>query len=251
MSEVRVYPDKNYLAIALAELIIQQGAAAIASQGTFSLVLSGGTTPRAAFSLLAEKNYRNRLAWAKTFVFWGDERCVPPEFPESNYGMARRAFLDEVPLPAEHIFRMQGEITPTIAAEVYEGQLRAYFSRMRAVNGLEKTFDLVLLGLGDDGHTASLFPETPALDEKQRWVVANYVPRLDDWRLTLTYPVINAAGCVVFLVSGSGKAEILRKVLLAEQNGKPTGSSPLPAERIRPETGQLLWLADEAAAALL
>lgn len=246
MSEVRVYQDDLTLAQAAVEWIVQCSAEAIMRQGSFTLALSGGSTPRRTFEILASETNSGRVDWQKTYIFWGDERNVPPDHPESNYRMARLALLDHVPIPAENIFRMQGEITPQNAADVYEGILRAHFANVRSGQPPTATFDLVLLGLGSDGHTASLFPDTNALAETDRWVTANFVPQLETWRLTLTFPCINAARNVTFLVSGESKAERLRQVI--HPSGKP---ADLPAALVRPQRGKLVWLVDEAAASHL
>lgn len=242
MSEVRVYQNDESLAQAAAEWVVQRSAEAIEQHGSFSLALSGGSTPRRTFELLADEDHTDRIDWQKTYVFWGDERCVPPDHPESNYRMARLALLDHIPLPAEQIYRMQGELTPQIAADVYERILRAHFMTVRSGNLPETTFDLVLLGLGSDGHTASLFPGTDALSVTDRWSVANYVPQMDTWRLTLTLPCINAASHITFLVSGENKAQRLRQVIRTDQGAE------LPASLVQPQHGKLVWLVDEAAA---
>lgn len=250
MTEIRVYPDSQALARAAAELVIQTSAEAIARQGTFSLAMAGGATPRDTYELLAAEDYSPRVNWWKSFIFWGDERCVPPDHPESNYRMAQQTVLDHVPVPAEQIFRMQGEIEPQIAADIYERLLRVHFATYRTSQPVEHTFDLVLLGLGDDGHTASLFPESEALQAQDRWVVPNYVSHLDNWRLTLTRSCINAAYQVVFLVSGRRKADILRQVITEDRSQSDQGSQ-WPAGLIQPEAGKLVWLVDEPAAAAL
>ncbi|MFN2198785.1 MAG: 6-phosphogluconolactonase [Anaerolineales bacterium] len=245
MSAVRVYPNDVSLAQAAAEWVVQCSAEAIEQHGTFNLALSGGSTPRRTFELLADEDHVGRIDWQRTYVFWGDERCVPPDHPESNYRMARQALLDHVPIPAEQIYRMQGELTPQIAADVYERILRAHFLTVRGKLP-DTTFDLVLLGLGSDGHTASLFPGTDALSITTRWSTANHVPQLDTWRLTLTFPCINAASHVAFLVSGENKAQRLRQVIHGE-----TADAELPAHLVQPRQGKLVWLVDEAAASAL
>lgn len=246
MSEVRVYQDEVALSQAAMEWVVRCSAQAIRQHGSFSLALSGGSTPRRTFELLASEANLGRINWQKTFIFWGDERDVPPDHPESNYRMARQALLDHAPIPADHIYRMQGEITPQIAADVYERILRAHFATMRGGQLSGTTFDLVLLGLGSDGHTASLFPGTEALEISDRWVSANFVPQLDTWRLTLTLPCINAARNVAFLISGENKAQRLGQVI--HKDAEPTN---LPAARVQPRPGKLVWLVDEAAASSL
>ncbi len=213
----------------------------MARQGAFRLALSGGSTPQQTFAELARPEAVSQVPWLQTEVYWSDERCVPPDHPQSNYRMAQSTLLDHVPIPASQIHRMQGEISPQNAARAYEQILRTRFSESPE---LTRTFDLVMLGLGSDGHTASLFPGTEALQTGERWVAANYVPILDTWRITLTAACLNTAAVVLFLVSGEGKAAILRQVIRDE-------AELLPAQSIRPTNGKLVWLVDEAAASLL
>ncbi len=245
MSEIEVHPDPQHLARAAAGHIVHIAAEAIAARGRFTIGLPGGSTPRLLFALLSNLPWVRRIDWAHVHVFWGDERCVPPDHPESNYRLAHETLLQHVPLPAEQIHRISGELPPAEAARAYEQTLRTLFTEDTSADP-QPRFDLMLLGLGDDGHTASLFPGTAALTETTRWVVENYVPRLDSWRITLTAPAINAAAHVIFLVSGAGKAEALRVVLQG-----PLRPSAYPAQLIRPCAGQLLWLVDQAAATLL
>jgi 6-phosphogluconolactonase len=241
MDNVKVVPDAAALAQTTAEFIVTLAADAIRARGHFSIGLSGGSTPRRLFELLATDDFAPRIDWANVHIFWGDERCVPPDHPDSNYQMAQVTLLAHVPLPEGNIHRMQGEIDPAQAAARYEADLRDFFGTERLPR-----FDLLLQGMGDDGHTASLFPGTAALSERDRWVVANHVQKLDAWRITLTVPVINAAAHVVFLVSGSSKAETVRAVLQG-----PHQPNTLPSQYIQPHDGQLLWMVDAAAAALL
>ena len=239
---IRIFSDSADLTQATAEHITGLAAASIDQHGRFSLVLSGGSTPRGLYALLASETFADRIDWPRVFVFWGDERCVPPDDADSNYLMARETLLDHVPLPPENIHRIAGEIDPQSAAEAYEHRLRDFF----APTHTRPRFDLVLLGMGGDGHTASLFPGTAALDETTRWVVANFVPRLDTWRITLTLPALNSAANVLFLVTGSDKSDRLAEVL------EPAASATAyPAQRIRPDDGQVQWMVDRAAAARL
>lgn len=249
MTEIRIYRDSRTLAAAAAELFIAVGAEDVSRQGYFNVALAGGSTPRETYELLSEDSRAGRVNWLKTYVFWGDERCVPPDHPESNYRMAQRSLLDHVPVPAEQIYRMQGEISPQIASDIYERLLRVHFASLEAEENGSHTFDLVLLGLGNDGHTASLFPGSEALDVQDRWVAANYAAGLDSWRLTLTRPCINAARQVVFLVSGGRKAEILKQVIAPHEERVASDLHGLPAAAIQPQAGKLVWLVDEAAAA--
>jgi 6-phosphogluconolactonase len=221
--EIRTVDDARVLARAAAAVVVDLAEAAIAARGRFSEPLVA------------------QVDWPRAHVFWGDERCVPPDHPDSNYRMAREALLDHVPIPARNVHRIPCERDPAEAAVVYEGALRAFFGGDAAPR-----FDLVLLGLGGDGHTASLFPGTAAVHEPSRWVVAHHVRKLNAWRVTLTPVSINAAAHVAFIVSGAAKAGRLREVLSA-----PHRPDLLPAQIIRPVGGRLLWLIDAAAAAHL
>jgi 6-phosphogluconolactonase len=214
---------------------------AVQDHGCFYVALSGGSTPRGLFSLLAS-DFAPRIPWRNLYFFWGDERHVPPDNPESNYRMARETLLTRVPVLPEHVFRIHAEEeNADAAARAYEETLRTVFA-LRP--GEIPRFDLVLLGIGTEGHTASLFPDSPALNETQRLVVANRVDKLNTDRITFTYPLLNNAAQVMFLVSGSDKAEILRLIL-------QDANANLPAQRIRPHNGKLLWLADRNAASRL
>jgi len=215
------------------------------------IAISGGTTPKAMFRNLgseAYEKYANR--WPNLQLFWVDERCVPPDHPDSNYRMTEEALLAWVPLPPENVHRMEGELEPEAAAERYERVLCESFGLKgyeppRGTRSYElPSFDLVLLGMGPDGHTASLFPHTEAIDALGPLVVANHVPQKDTWRITLTWPVINHAREVVFLIEGAEKAEVLHEVVFG-----PRDPDRLPSQLIRPESGTLVFLLDEAAAA--
>jgi len=244
MREVVVLPDGAALMEAAAEHLVTRAAATIRSSGRFVVALTGGSTPKPLYELLASPPYAQRVDWSRVQVFWGDERCVPPSDPASNYGMARATLLDHVPVSTPAVHRIQGEDPPAVAAAAYEDDLRRVFSTPegppRQTPG--QRFDLVLLGMGDNGHTASLFPGLTAVQERRRWVVAEYVAEVSMWRVTLTPPVINAAADVVFLVSGAGKASMLHQVLES-----PRRPDALPAQAIAPCT----WLVDAAAAAKL
>jgi 6-phosphogluconolactonase len=231
MSEFRVYPDAASLARAAAEHFVTLATEAIAANGQFLVALSGGSTPRATYTLLADDEFVTRVDWPRVHVFWGDERCVPPDHPDSNYRMAYEALLDRIAIPAENIHRIQGELPPDQAAAAYRAELETALS----ING---RFDLILLGMGADGHTASLFPGTAALEERERPVAAVYVKHLQAWRITLTLPVINAARHVLFLVSGAAKAPALARAGAGEA---------LPASLVQPSQGQLIWLVDQDA----
>ncbi|HEV7733348.1 MAG TPA: 6-phosphogluconolactonase [Candidatus Binatia bacterium] len=239
MPEVEVCADGDALMTAAAETVVRAAAEAIEESGRFTLALSGGTTPKRLFQLLATPGYAARIDWAHVYACFGDERCVPPNDPASNYRMAREALLDRVPIPPEQVLRMRGEDDPVTAAADYERALRE-------VVGNRTRLDLVLLGMGDNGHTASLFPGMTAVHEHTRWVVAEHIPEVGMWRITLTPAAINAAAEVVFLVSGAGKAPILARVLEG-----PRQPDVLPSQVVAPTNGTLRWLVDAAAAAQL
>jgi 6-phosphogluconolactonase len=241
---VEFYPDPAALYTAAAERIAAVAREAIAERGLFSIVLSGGETPRGLYALLATPEWRDRLPWAQTLVFWGDERPVGPDDPQSNYRLAATTLLDHVPVPAAQVHRIRGELPPEEAAEAYSQVL----ARVCTLGpGERPRFDLVLLGLGADGHTASLFPDSPALEAlAERLVAANPVPSLGATRITLTAPTINNARQVIFLVTGAAKAEAVAAVI--EGPPRPT---QLPAQLIAPRSGGLVWLLDEPAAARL
>lgn len=241
--ELRLVADAEALAQAAAESFVQHTTAAVAERGRALVALSGGSTPKRMGELLAGDPYRDRVPWTKLDIFWGDERWVPESSPESNAGVARRTFLDQVPIPPDRIHPFPTDAdTPEAAAAAYETTLRSVF----AVPSSVPVFDLVLLGMGDDGHTASLFPGTAALGETGALAVANRVPQHDTVRLTLTYPVLNAGREVLFLIGGAGKATTLGAVLEG-----PERPEELPAQGIRPVPGRLTWLVDAEAAAKL
>jgi len=247
MPKIMIFPDTDSLSRGAADFIAESAVGAIAARGRFTVALCGGNTPKPVYARLATSEYRERLDWSKMHIFFGDERCVPPDDPQSNYLMARTALLDQVPLPQENIHRMQGEMEPEKAAVAYANDLQRNFGGDEAageppLNG----FDLILLGLGDNGHTASLFPGLAAVTEKKRWVMAQYVEVVGMWRLTLTPVVINAARQVAFLVSGANKAGVVHQVLEG-----PYQPVVLPAQIVRPHSGDLRWLLDAPAAAKL
>lgn len=248
---VEVLASGGDLMRAAVERFVAAADGAIRSQGRFVVALSGGSTPKALYALLAGAFYGARVDWTRVHVFWGDERCVPPDHVASNYRMTYDTLLAHVPVQPSQVHRIRGEDVPAAAAAAYECELRQLFATPdgppRSLPGVR--FDLVLLGMGDNGHTASLFPGTPALRETgldARWVMAQYVDELTMWRVTLTPVVINAAAEVLFLVSGASKATMLRRVL----TGRPQPDL-LPAQLIAPQTGNLSWLVDAAAAAEL
>lgn len=230
--DLRVFPDGAELARAAAEELVRRASEAVHARGRFSVALSGGSTPRRLFALLDD-----RIDWRAVHLFWGDERHVPPDHPESNYRMARETLIERVPIPAENVHRIRGEEPDAArAAALYEDELRAFF------HGAPR-FDLVLLGLGADAHTASLFPGTAAVHERERWVAALWIEKLGTFRITLTPAVLNRAAAVIFLVQGEEKAEAVRAVLEGESD-----PDRWPAQVIRPENGEVLWLLDRVTA---
>jgi 6-phosphogluconolactonase len=238
--EIIICPDAQALARLGAEQFTANGAEAISRSGRFAVALSGGSTPAALYRLLASPEFRERVDWSRVHFFWGDERCVPPDHQDSNFRMTRETLLDAIQAPSENIHRIVGELEPAAAAAGYEAELRRFFGAQIP------RFELVLLGLGEDGHTASLFPNSSALDERQRWVAATYVQKLRSHRVTLTVPVLNAAAQVVFLVAGASKAEIVKEILRPDRD-----PSLFPAARIQPSNGILTWLISEDAATAL
>ena len=238
---VRVFETAEELGAAAAARFVGLAREAVAERGSFSVALAGGQTPRRVYELLAGPELSAQVSWPDVHVFFGDERCVPPDDPDSNYRMARETLLSRVPVPAENVHRIEGRGDAAAGASLYEDELRGFFGDTDWPR-----FDLVLLGMGDDGHTASLFPSTPALDERRAWVAANRVGRLGAWRVTLTAPALNAARHVVFLVTGAGKAARLREVLCGERD-----PARLPAQLIWPADGTLEWFIDKGAAANL
>lgn len=245
MTDLQVFPDPGSLAQAAAQHFAGLAAAAIAQKGRFSVALAGGSTPKATYALLAGPAY-SALGWELIHIFFCDERCVSPDHPDSNYRMARLALLDHIPIPLSNIHRIPGELPPGRAASVYQDDLFSFFNLKSTIYN-PQSFDLILLGLGDDGHTASLFPGSPALKITDRWVVAvehNQPPPPLVTRLSLTLPAINAAAQVTFLVSGLAKASRLQEVLKPLYAATP----PLPAQLIRPVNGRLSWLVDQVAA---
>lgn len=242
--EIRVVAGVNELSRTAAEAIVLRAADAIRDHGRFVVALSGGSTPRSLFQLLASPEYAARIDWTKVHVCWGDERCVPPEDSQSNYRMASDALLDHVAIPESNVHRMRGEDAPEVAAAAYEATLRELFDMPQQHQGDFPAFDLILLGLGADGHTASLFPDGAVLHERTRWVAADYGESVSMWRITLTLPLINAARHVLFLVAGDDKADMVQRILGAHHE-----SELLPAARVAPVHGILHWLMDAAAAA--
>lgn len=239
---VKVASTEEGCARSAADLFQQVVTAAVESRGVARVAISGGSTPKAVFQLLANPGepYMTMIPWTRLQLFWVDERCVGPDDAESNFGMTRKAMLDEVPLPPENIHRMEGELDPQEGASRYEAAIRNAF---RLEGAETPTFDLILLGMGDDGHTASLFPHTEALDEMARIVVANNVPQKDTWRLTLTWPVITQGREVAFLIEGKAKADVVKMVFSGAYDPESH-----PSQLIRPANGRLTLLLDQGAA---
>ena len=235
---VLVFDDAAALAEAAAREVVHTTRNAVARRGVSTLVLAGGGTPRQLYEHLAEEPSRERIDWPRVQFLWGDERCVPPDHPESNYRMAEEALLSKIP-GGGGVHRILAELEPARAAALYEQEIRG------VTGGEIPRFDLILLGMGPDGHTASLFPDTPNLLGERRLVVATTSPRPPRDRVTMTLRVINAARKVMFLVEGEGKASIFARVM-ADDSGATATS--LPAALVRPRRGRLLWLVDRAAA---
>ena len=231
-------PDARAVAVEAAWRWVVAAEEAVAERGRFVVALSGGSTPQALYGMLRQPEWSARFPWDRTIVTFGDERCVPPDDAQSNFRMAREALLEHEPASQARCLRMPGELDPDAGATAYEAELRELFPAEPW-----PTLDLLFLGMGGDGHTASLFPDTPALEEDSRWVVANTAPQLSPPRLSLTFPAINAARSVVFLITGSAKAQVTAEVFRGASHSKPH-----PAERVRPETGTLEVLMDRAAA---
>jgi 6-phosphogluconolactonase len=238
MTAIRVLPNPDALADAAARLVAEDAQAAINARGRFSIALSGGSTPRALHAKLSSAPLKDQIDWPNVHIFFGDERCVPPGHPDSNYRMALDTLLSKVPVPETNVHRIEGELPPPDAATRYDQALKAF------LGADAPSLDLILLGMGDNGHTASLFPGLTAVHETDRWVVAEYVAEVGIWRITLTPAVLNAARACVFLVAGANKARMLKRVLEG-----PYNPSELPAQVVRPSMGDVLWLVDAAATA--
>jgi 6-phosphogluconolactonase len=237
-SNIRILESDEEVARAAADCFVDIGLSAISALGRFSVVLAGGSTPRRTYELLATEEHRNRIPWPKVHIFFGDERCVPPTDATSNYRMADEAMISRLPIPTHNVHRMAGEGDAVANASLYQSDLQTFFDEAPWPR-----FDLVLLGMGNDGHTASLFPGTRALSEGEAWVRANWVEKLNAYRITLTPPAINNAANVIFLVTGAGKAKSLLQVLRGAREPQK-----LPAQLIQPAAGSLLWLVDKTAA---
>ncbi len=241
---LEILPDAEAVALRAADLLASAAQEAAAARGRFAVALSGGETPRALYRLLARQQFSQKIPWRRVQLYWGDERCVPSDDPASNYAMARDAFIKHVPIAEANVHRMRGEDAPDVAAEAYDAELRGLAAQERP-RAEVPVFDLVVLGLGREGHTASLFPHSDALAEEERFCVATEAPDGSP-RLTVTAPVINAARRVWFLVTGPEKSGMVAEVL--EGLRVPTA---VPAQGVSPVHGALTWLLDEAAASEL
>jgi 6-phosphogluconolactonase len=237
---IELFEDKDALSQAAAEFFALRARTAVAARGRFLALLSGGETPRQTYELLAQEPHRTRIPWQQVHFFWGDERCVPAEDPRRNEVMAHRSFLDALPLRPEQLHPIVCEGSPRQAAESYDAHVRDFFA-----GGLPR-FDFIFLGLGEDGHTASLLPDSEALNEQVCWTAVTRRPEDEFSRVTLTAPLLNQAAAVVFLVTGRNKAKVLRSML--EKTGHRL---LLPAQLIRPLRGDLCWFVDREAACLL
>jgi 6-phosphogluconolactonase len=241
-AEIRVVDGPSALAEIAAQEVLDVARAAVAARGRFTVALSGGATPRDTYRRLAQPPFATQMPWDRTLVFFGDERGVPPDHADSNYGMAQTTLLSHVPIPADHIFRIEGEADdPDAVAARYA---RTVAETLAVRRGEVPRLDLVLLGAGLDGHTASLFPGSPVLKETFRTVAAVHAAAATiPQRFTMTYPILNSAGCIIYLVSGAEKAKVVKAALADRTSG-------VPAAMVRP-AGRLLWIVDRAAAALL
>jgi 6-phosphogluconolactonase len=241
-AQVIIFDSPEEVSQAAAARFVELGQGVIAERGRFTVALAGGSTPKRIYELLGSESYREQLDWSKVHIFFGDERCVPPDDAGSNYRMANEALLSRVALPAENIHRMNGVGDAVANARLYEDEMRTFFN-----DAAWPRFDLILLGMGDDGHTASLFPGTEVLFEREAWVAGLWVEKLGAYRITLTPPAINHAAHIIFLVTGENKAGRLAEIL----GDKHDTAVQLPAQLIRPLDGSLRWFVDRAASARL
>ncbi|MBI4642130.1 MAG: 6-phosphogluconolactonase [Candidatus Tectomicrobia bacterium] len=242
-AEIRVCSSTEELSQQAAGEFVRLAQEAVQVGGRFTVALSGGSSPRSLYTLLSSDKFRDKVPWSKTHFFWGDERHVPPDHAESNYRMASETMLSKMPVPPENIRRIPSEKNAEQAADEYEATLRKFFG---LAAGELPRFDLVLLGMGPDGHTASLFPGTWAVRETQRLVAWPYVDKFSTYRITMTPPVLNNAAYIIFFVGGAEKAETLRHVLHGDYQ-----PDIYPSQTIKPTKGKLLWLVDKEAAARL
>lgn len=237
MPALRIFQDDKSLTAAAVEKFCFLAQNAIHQRGNFTAALSGGSTPRSLYQALASPPYLSQIDWRKVHLFWGDERHVPPDHPESNFRMVKEAMLDEIPIPDENVHRVPAELDVHQAAQKYEEDLKAFFKADWP------RFDLVLLGMGSDGHTASLFPGSAGLSEEDRWFISNFDPKSQEWRLTLTKNAINSARQVMVIISGQAKAAALAKAI--EGSATP---ELIPIQLLSPVEGDIVWMVDVAAA---
>lgn len=243
--EIRIHSDSQAVAAAAAEFILEVGREAVRAKGQFVLALSGGTTPEILYRSLGSPAFAHRFDWSRTIFFFSDERCVPPNDPRSNYALAGKTLFAPLNIPSSQVYRMAGESSdPQAAASEYEQQLRLATNTAPSVL---PSLDLILLGLGEDGHTASLFPGSPILRDSRRAMAITQSPKDPPNRLTMTLAAINRASVVLFLTTGSGKAEVVRAIL----DPKTEAERQFPASLVKPEEGRLIWFLDQAAAAKL
>lgn len=238
LGNVLVFDTPEQVALAAAEKFVAYAKEAVDRHHVFTVSLAGGNTPRRVYELLASDPFKNLINWSRVHLFFGDERCVPPQHPDSNYGMVHAALISKIDIPSSNVHQIIGEGNPEDNAAAYERELRTFFGEVSWPR-----FDLVLLGMGEDGHTASLFPGSDAVEEESKWVVAIRMEQLKQDRITLTVPVLNHAAHVVFLVTGKGKAR-----RFSEAVHGPRRPEPLPAQLIRPLDGSLEWLVDKSVA---
>ncbi len=247
-AEIHILPDREALAREAASRFVLIARQAIAARGRLAVALSGGSTPRDLYQLLATSEFSSQIDWSRAHLFWGDERAVPPDDPASNFRMANEALISRVPIPQHNVHRIRAELKPEDAAREYEQILYDDIlggTILQTENGVGR-LDLILLGIGEDAHTASLFPRTHALRETVRWVAANYVEKLKAYRITLTPPILNAAANIWFLVAGADKANAVHAVLRSDYR-----PDEFPAQLVQPTNGQVVWLLDQAASGKL
>jgi 6-phosphogluconolactonase len=245
--EIRqVYPNADELARAAAVNLLNLARESIAARGVFTLALSGGSTPKKLYALLASDPAFRDFPWDKTQLFFGDERHVPPDDKDSNYLMTKSTLLTSGLVPEANLHRVRAELADAAdSAAQYEEEMRAFFTEDKCLNGFPR-FDAVLLGMGPDGHTASLFPGSKGLDESKRWIISNWVEKFKTDRITFTFPVLDAARKVLLLVAGADKTDMLHEIFVTQQ-----GKRIYPVQRVAPVDGTKAWLLDEAAAAKL
>ena len=241
--KVLVFDTPEQVSLAAAERFVDYAQEALLDHSVFSAALAGGNTPRRVYELLASDPFKSLIEWSRVHLFFGDERCVPAHHPDSNYGMVDAALISKIEIPSTNVHRIVGEGKPEEGAAAYEKDLRTFFGELSWPR-----FDLVLLGMGEDGHTASLFPGSDAVKEESKWVLATWMEQLKQDRITLTAPVFNHAVHVVFLVTGKEKAERLSEVVNKMRDTSSVDNGPLPAQLIQPLDGSLEWLVDKAAA---